>query len=130
MRATHLPVVHELLGRIYSDREWEALCNGCGKCCYEVEDRNGEWIRSSIPCRFLDDFDKTCAVYSNRFQAEEQCMRVTSSAVIEGRLPPDCTYVLELSRIVEEDYGGDSPRALRRGRSRQRAGKRQPRNWQ
>jgi len=116
-----------MLGRIYNDREWEDLCNGCGKCCYEVQDHGGQWIRSSIPCRFLDDFDKTCQVYSNRFQAEEQCMRVTPSAVIEGRLPPDCTYVLELNRIVEEDYGGDDPRWKRSSRGRRHHQQQRPR---
>ena len=103
-----------MLGRVYSDREWESLCNRCGKCCYEAREVEGRWIRSSIPCRYLDDFDKSCQVYGNRFQAEEQCMRVTASAVLQGRLPVDCTYVQELHRIVDEDYGGEPPRHTRR----------------
>ena len=118
-----------MLGRIYSDSQWEALCNGCGKCCYEVQDQGGEWVRSSLPCKFLDDFDKTCRVYSNRFQAEKQCMRVTASAVIEGRLPPDCTYVLELGRIVDEDYGGEGPFSRRTSRRQPRGSKRKSKRW-
>jgi len=129
MRSSRLPIVHEMLGRLYSDPQWEALCNGCGKCCYEVQDQGGEWTRSSIPCRFLDDFDKTCRVYSNRFQAEKQCMRVTASAVIEGRLPPDCTYVLELGRIVDEDFGGEDPLSPRRRRQHRRHPKRNSKRW-
>jgi uncharacterized cysteine cluster protein YcgN (CxxCxxCC family) len=129
MRQSRLPLAHEMLGRIYSDAEWEALCNGCGKCCYEVQDRGGEWVRSSIPCRFLDDFDKTCGVYNNRFQAEKQCMRVTASAVIEGRLPPDCTYVLELNRIVDEDFGGDDPQRRGAGRRPRRERTRKSQRW-
>ena len=129
MRSPRLPIVHELLGRIYSEPQWEALCNGCGKCCYEVQDKEGAWVRSSIPCRFLDDFDKTCRVYGNRFQAEKQCMRVTASAVIEDRLPPDCTYVLELSRIVEEDYGGEDPSQPRTTRRQRRDPKRKSKRW-
>ena len=119
MNKGRLPQVHDMLGRIYTDQEWEDLCNYCGKCCYEVTDQNGTWVRSSIPCRYLDDFDKTCGVYNNRFQAESACMRVTPSAVIGGRLPPDCTYVVELERIIEEDFEGDDPRA-QRGRGRRR----------
>ncbi len=129
MRSSRLPIVHELLGRIYSEPQWEALCNGCGKCCYEVQDQGGEWVRSSIPCRFLDDFDKTCRVYSNRFQAEKQCMRVTASAVIEGRLPLDCTYVVELARIVDEDYGGEGPSPPRTTRRQGRGPKRKSKRW-
>lgn len=116
MQHARLPVVHDMLGHLYSDREWEALCNRCGKCCYQVEEQGSDWVRSSIPCRFLDDFDKTCQVYTNRFQAEESCTRVTPSLVLRGRLPPDCTYVVELGRIIEEDYDGEDPRMRRRRR--------------
>ena len=42
-------MVHSLLGRLYSDREWEALCDRCGKCCYEAREIDGEWRNSNLP---------------------------------------------------------------------------------
>jgi uncharacterized protein len=113
-----LPIVHEMLGRIYSDREWEALCNKCGKCCYEAYEIDDKWVRTGVPCKFLDVLDKTCHVYSHRFQAEEGCTRVTPSLVLKGILPEDCSYHDEVRRIVEEDHGGMDPRERRRRRGK------------
>lgn len=122
MKRSSLPQVYELLGRIYTEREWEALCNGCGKCCYEATEVDGKWVRSSIPCKYLDDFDASCRVYSNRFQAEKNCMKVTPSAILLGRLPEDCTYVTEMNRIADEDYESGH----RGGRGRGRSGRSRP----
>ncbi len=108
-----LQVVREILGRVYSDREWEALCGRCGRCCFESRWVDEGWEHTSIPCRYLDDFDRSCKVYGNRFQAQQECVRVTASVVLSGMLPSDCTYVEEVERIVEEDYGGEDPRKQR-----------------
>lgn len=109
-----LPLVHSLLGRLYSDREWEALCNKCGKCCYEAREVDDRWVRTGVPCRFLDVLDTTCGVYPHRFQAEAQCTRVTPGVVLQGILPAECSYHDEVRRIVEEDYDGNDPRPRRR----------------
>ena len=104
-----LPLVYELMGRLYSHREWEALCDGCGQCCFESHWVDGAWKHTSIPCRYLDDFDRSCKVYGNRFQAESECIKVTPSVVLQGGLPETCAYREELTRIVE-DYAGQDPR--------------------
>jgi uncharacterized cysteine cluster protein YcgN (CxxCxxCC family) len=122
-----LPVVHEMLGRVYSDREWEALCDGCGQCCFESRWQNQGWVHTSIPCRFLDDFDRSCHVYGNRFQAQTDCIRVTPSVVMSGILPETCAYRDELARIVEEDYDGQDPRHRVRARKRNGSRKRKRR---
>jgi uncharacterized cysteine cluster protein YcgN (CxxCxxCC family) len=120
MQQVRLPIVHSLLGRLYSDAEWEALCNRCGKCCYESREIDGRWVRTGVPCRFLDVLDKTCDVYTHRFQAEEDCTRVTPSVVLQGILPDDCSYHDEVRRIVEEDFDGDDPRHQRRGKKQRK----------
>ena len=102
--------MHDLLGHLYSDAEWEALCDRCGQCCFESRWIDGGWVHTSIPCRYLDDFDRSCRVYVNRFQAEDDCIRVDPAVVKQGVLPPTCAYVEEYDRLVEEEHGGHDPR--------------------
>jgi uncharacterized protein len=124
MAAVPLPVVHELLGRVYTDAAWEALCDRCGLCCYESRWTEVGWVHTSIPCSRLDDFDRTCRVYPNRFQAEESCIRVTPSVVMSGMMPPCCAYLDEYDRLVEHEHGGRDPRqARKRARKGSRRGK-------
>jgi uncharacterized cysteine cluster protein YcgN (CxxCxxCC family) len=120
---SRLPILHELLGRVYSTREWEAMCDGCGMCCYESRWTDRGWVDTGTPCRYLDPFDKRCRVYVHRFQAEKDCIRVTPSVVLQGILPSSCAYVQEMHRIVEEDYDGVGPDE-RRERKRKRRSKR------
>jgi uncharacterized protein len=124
MAAPLLVTVHDLLGHLYSDKEWEALCARCGRCCFESRWTGNKWLHTSIPCRYLDDFDRTCKVYFNRFQAQDDCIRVTPAVVKQGVMPPGCRYVEEYDRLVEEEHGGHDPRdrppRKRRGRSRGR----------
>ncbi len=118
-----LPVVHDLLGRVYSDAEWEGLCDGCGECCYESRWTDTGWLHTGTPCRYLD-LEKRCRVYSHRFQAEKDCIKVNASVVLQGILPTSCAYVQEMQRIVEEDYDGLGPderdRRKRKRRSKRR----------
>ncbi len=110
-----LPVL-EMLGRTYSDRHWEDLCNRCAECCFESEWVDGRWVSTGVPCRYLDLDTRNCKVYSSRFEAEPQCNKVNPSAVMQGMLPADCSYVEELQTIIEEDFEGRDPRLRGRGR--------------
>ena len=121
-----LPVL-EMLGRTYSDQQWEDLCNRCAECCFESEWSDGRWVSTGVPCRYLDLTTRNCKVYTCRFEAEPQCNKVNPSAVLQGMLPTDCSYVEELQSIIEEDFEGVDPRLRgsrrRKNRARRKKGR-------
>lgn len=79
-----------------TEQEWEALCDGCGKCCLvKFEGDNGEIHYTSLACRFLAQ-DSSCRVYKNRFKRNSECMKLTLENVAESAywLPKTCAYRL------------------------------------
>lgn len=86
--------------------EWEALCDGCGKCCLnklEVEDEESGDVRvypTNVTCRLLDRETGRCSDYRNRRKYVPDCIRLTAGAVVGlGWLPMTCAYRL---RSVDE----------------------------
>lgn len=76
-------------------REWEALCDGCGKCCLaKLEDEDtGEIHWTSIGCRLFDAGACRCNDYANRLKKVSDCVRLTPDNVgTLSWLPTSCAY--------------------------------------
>ena len=75
--------------------EWEALCDGCGRCClHKLEDADtGEVVDTNVACRLLDTRSGRCKDYRNRKAFVPDCLRLTLKLVKEIRwLPDSCAY--------------------------------------
>lgn len=78
-----------------SPQEWEALCDGCGKCClHKLEDADsGEVHYTRIACRLLDTHSCACRDYANRRTQVPDCITLTPRRVRQYRwLPASCAY--------------------------------------
>ncbi len=77
--------------------EWEALCDGCGRCCLnKLEDEEtGEVALTRIACRLLDDETCRCAQYENRRLFVPECIQLTPATIEQHAywLPRTCAYV-------------------------------------
>ena len=77
--------------------EWEALCDGCGRCClHKLEDEDtGAVIETNVACRLLDHSTARCTDYKHRKAFVPDCLRLTPRLVEQvGWLPPTCAYRL------------------------------------
>jgi len=79
-------------------KEWEALCDGCGKCCLnKLEDADtGEVVFTRIACRLLDDDTCRCANYECRKAIVPECVVLTPGNIgeIAYWMPASCAYRL------------------------------------
>jgi len=75
--------------------EWEAICDKCGKCCYEKVDLGcGEIRYTDEPCEHLDTKTGLCRIYDNRHELEPDCISLTEELVRALHwLPEECAYV-------------------------------------
>lgn len=80
-----------------SDPEWEALCDGCGRCClHKIEDEDtGEIADTNVACKLLDIGSARCSDYPNRKASVPDCLRLTLKIVEDVQwLPRTCAYRL------------------------------------
>ncbi len=81
-------------------REWEQLCDGCGRCCMlKLEDEDTDEIfLTRLSCKLLDIGQCRCTDYDNRHQKVPDCLSLTPKMVRElSWLPDTCAY-----RLVDE----------------------------
>lgn len=78
--------------------EWEALCDGCGKCCLlKLEDEDtGDVSYTSVACRLFDDATCRCGNYPLRRQLVRTCVVLTPDTLeqIIDWMPATCAYRL------------------------------------
>jgi uncharacterized cysteine cluster protein YcgN (CxxCxxCC family) len=78
-----------------NDAEWEALCDGCAKCCvHKLEDEDtGEIHYTCVACRMLDVDTCRCTGYPDRHELVPECA-VLSADQPEHFLwmPATCAY--------------------------------------
>lgn len=80
-----------------SHSQWEALCDGCGKCClHKLEDEDtAELVFTSIACTLLDSHSCRCSDYSKRLQRVPDCVDIRKHDLDELRyMPSSCAYRL------------------------------------
>ena len=81
-----------------SPAEWEALCDGCGKCCLnKLEDEEtGEVELTRVACRLFDDGTCRCAQYEIRKQFVPECVQLTPTTLPDAAywMPRTCAYRL------------------------------------
>ena len=81
-----------------SKKEWESLCDGCGRCClHKLEDEDtGELRFTSVSCFELELATCRCRHYSTRQKRVPDCLVLspTMDAKVFGWLPPTCAYRL------------------------------------
>ncbi|MGL6209501.1 MAG: YcgN family cysteine cluster protein [Paracoccaceae bacterium] len=76
--------------------EWEALCDGCGKCCLnklEYED-TGEVEFTRVACKLLDGETCRCMQYPTRHKYVPSCIVLTPKTLprVAYWLPRTCAY--------------------------------------
>ncbi len=78
-----------------NDAEWEALCDGCGRCCLQkLEDEDtGAVHTTDVACVLLDTSNCRCTHYAKRQSLVPDCLNVRPLDDDKLRwLPKSCAY--------------------------------------
>lgn len=75
--------------------QWEALCDGCGRCCLQKfqDGKTGKVTYTWVACYLLDTQTCRCTQYRNRRVLVPDCLVLTPQQVPRLRwLPLSCAY--------------------------------------
>ena len=78
-------------------RQWESLCDGCGRCClHKLEDEDTDEIYfTDVACRYLDDETCQCPHYETRQSLVPDCLTIYPDWGKKFNwLPDTCAYRL------------------------------------
>lgn len=80
-----------------SAQQWEALCDGCAKCClHKLQDEDTrEVFYTRVRCRYLQEESCQCSDYPRRSVMVPECIRLEQHTVADlDWLPSTCAYRL------------------------------------
>ncbi len=104
--------------------QWEALCDGCGRCClHKLEDEDsGELHATNVACKLLDRHSGRCISYATRRKYVADCVTLDRAKLGELEwLPSSCAYRLRANSepLPEWHYlvSGDLESVHRAGQS-------------
>jgi uncharacterized protein len=75
--------------------QWEALCDGCGKCCLEKfeDEETGNIVYSRVACALLDLKTCRCRQYAERARLMPDCVTIVPQVLAWPQwLPETCAY--------------------------------------
>ncbi len=79
-----------------TNEEWEALCDGCGKCCLlKLEDEDtGRVHYTNVSCRLFDAETRSCTQYALRRMFVQGCVVLTPENIEDAAdwMPKSCAY--------------------------------------
>ena len=80
-----------------NNSEWEALCDGCGRCClHKLQDEeNDQLYYTDVACKLLDLETCRCKHYTDRIKYVPDCMSIREEGqAVYALLPSSCAYRL------------------------------------
>jgi hypothetical protein len=92
-----------------NNEQWEAICDGCGRCCLhkfidseniqardaptEVDSEQGDVIYTNISCYQLNEKTCACKSYENRKALVPDCVTLNKDNLKHiNFMPPSCSY--------------------------------------
>mgnify|MGYP002620829926 CR=1 FL=1 len=78
-----------------TQREWESLCDGCGRCCLNKleDDSSGKIYYTDAACKLLDRDSCRCSDYHHRVQRVPDCLVLSMDHPEYFKyLPESCAY--------------------------------------
>ncbi len=87
--------------------QWEALCDGCGRCClHKLEDDDtGEYYLTNVACKLLDSHHGQCTDYKRRKTLVDDCVQLERGRIDNlGWLPSTCAYRLRAADEPLKDW--------------------------
>lgn len=81
-----------------TQRQWEDLCDGCGRCCLrklEFEDTS-EIVYTNVACSCLEIASCRCRSYHDRGEKKPECLVLSPETLYQSLhlLPQTCAYRL------------------------------------